>query len=340
MKQLLSDCVKEFVESEYSKTKGKVRSEVTNQVYKSLSNQILQILDKKDLNIFDYDTANLNPIRDRRKYKKVMSGWEKVAIEIKKQSKHLSETTLKSRLSFMSHVLTRIEDEYGINTPKKLFKYKTQRGSVVVINKELFKKTVRTAKEVCMDNESTDQRKLGALTFVLCAYTSARLRDLMELRYSKNINFGNYYSPTYLTYRNRKTKTAPINIKLPNDVVNIIFSMKNGSDFILRGYTDVTMRNNFKDFLMSMEEYHQKVTRTTPMANGTIKTEQIPMFELITPHKVRATFITQMIERGIDLETIMSFSGHSNVLTLSNRYANVSDVHKETQYESYTSIFE
>ena len=240
----------------------------------------------------------------------------------------------------MSHVLTRIEDEYGINTPKKLFTYKTQRGSVVVINKELFKKTVKIAKEVCMDDKSTEQRKLGALTFILCAYTSARLRDLMELRYSKNINFGNYHHPSYLTYRNRKTKTAPINIKLPNDVVSIIYSMKTGSDLILRGFTDVTMRNNFKDFLMGIWDYHQQVTRTTPMANGSIKTEQIPMFELITPHKVRATFITQMIEKGIDLETIMSFSGHSNVLTISNRYANVSDVHKESQYESYTSIFD
>lgn len=340
MKKLLSTCINEFAESEYSNTRGKIRSEMTNKTYRSISKNLIEILSSKDINIYDYDLSGLDAMKDRQKYQERNSKWERLAIRIKKESRHLSENALKHRLDFMKHVLVRIEDEFGVKTGKKFFRYKASRGIPTVINTELFKKTVRHAKDVCASDEYTKQQQLGALTFLLCAYTSARLRDLMELRYSKNISFGNYSHPSYLTYQNRKTKSAPVTIKLPNDIVNILLSMETDSDLILRGYTDGTMRNNFKDFLMTMEDYHIDVTKTTPMANGYVKAKKVKLYEMITPHKVRATFITQMIENGIDLETVMSFSGHNNILTLSNRYAKVSDIHKESQYDIYASIFE
>lgn len=343
MKKLLSDCIVEFAESEYSKTRGKVRSEMTNKTYKSISKSLVEILSSEDINVYNYDLGGLDAVADRLKYQKRNTKWEKLAILIKKNSRHLSENSMRARLDFMRIVLARIEEELGIKTGRKHFKFKQSANRVTVINKELFKKTVKHAKNVCNTNDLfktySKQQKMGAFVFLLCAYTSARLRDLMELRYSKNISFANYPNPSYLTYQNRKTKTKPVTIKLPQDVTNILADMKE-SDLVLRGYTDNTLRLDFKDFLMTMEEYNSDVTRTIPMANGVVKTEKIKLYELITPHKVRATFITQMIESGVDLETVMSFSGHNNVLTLSKRYANVSDIHKESQYELYASIFD
>jgi len=340
MKRLLSECIVDFAESEYSNSRGKLRSEMTNKTYRSLSSQMLEILRSEDINIFNYNLSGIDAVKEPRKFHKVNSKWEKISLLIKRKSKGLSENSLKQRLNFMSHVLTSAENEFGIKTGKKFFKYKAVKAPVTVINADLYKKSVKHAKEVCANEKYTRQQQLGALTFLLGAYTSARLSDLLELRYSKNVSFGNYSHPSYLTYQNNKTKSAPVTIKLPNDVVDILLTMKEDSDYILREYTNNTMRNNFKDFLMTMKEYHQDVTKTRPMANGRVDVRKIKLYEMITPHKVRSTFITQMIENGIDLETVMSFSGHANILTLSNRYAKVSDVHKESQYDIYASIFE
>lgn len=338
-KFLLSECLESFANAEYSNSKGRVRSEMTKKTYRSLCAQVLSIVD--DFNILEYDLKELNQVKNRVQYKRAKARWELLATQIKKSSKNLSELTLKTRLQFVYNALARIEEELTIETGKKAFKYKAQQGEVVVIDQKLYKETVQHAKIVASaSGKYTKQQKYGALAFLLGAYTSARLRDLINLRYSQNIHFGNYTYPSFLTYKNKKTDTKPVTIKLTEDIINIIMGMKGKSDYILGGYTDVTIRNDFKDFLMTMPQYHNKVTKIVNIANGSTNTKLIPMYESITPHNVRATFITQMIEKGVDLETIMSFSGHSNITTLSKRYANVSEAHKQSQYDSYTAMFE
>lgn len=345
MKQMISECIREFAESEYSISRGKKRSESTTRNYKALARVILDFLGKEDFDIYEFDLSSVNPTTERRRYKRRVKQWERLANTIKKQSRDVSERTLKLRLDFMSNVLRKAENDYAVVTGRKYFKYQVKDGGVTVINTELFKRSVKIARAICLDKDYSNKRtQLGAFTFLLCAYTSARIGDIRNFRYSQNFSFGSSTGndtdhPSYLTYRNRKTKSKNITIKLPKDLVEVILAMESDSDYLLRGASEVTIRYHFKDFLMSIPDYNISSVRTRVMASGKVKTESLKLYDIITPHKVRATFITQMIENGVDLETVMSFSGHTDIRTLSTRYTNVSDAHKEKQYSIYTAIF-
>lgn len=365
-KYTLSDAILNFVTQKYHVTKGTQRADITIKSYKTISNILLKTIQKHKI---DYDLLELNLnkyLDDPIKSNQIKNKYRNISEIIKSESKHLSHNTLQKRLNILKYSLYSAEKDMTIKTYVAPFDMKSKSTKREVMSASAFKTTIKNAFLVLRQQErekikrkqcpasgkfikSPEQisqagdvkmMKRGAFAFLLVAFTSARIKDVMSWRFSKNISINKHHY--ILSYKPNKTKHTVINIPLPLQLNRYINHLIRNNDHAMKDYfldnlSYTHLLKCFRYFIKSIPELNQEVSVHKDLSNGEVITKQKKLYEVLTFHNIRATFITQMVEKGIDLETIMNFSGHTNIQTLSQKYTNISDEHKGKMYQKFMS---
>ena len=365
-KYTISDAIQNFVSQKYHITRGTRRAEITLESYRSISNILINIIQTHKID-YDLMSINLNKyLDDPIKSNRVKNKYKKISDVIRNESEHLSHNTLQKRLDILKYSLFLAEKEMMIKTFTTPFEFKSKHTKRRVMNDKVFKKTIKNA-FICLDaqekqiqqrkkcfksgrflrafkrtekKQDVKMMKRGAFAFLLVAFTSARIKDVMSWRFSKNISINKHHY--ILSYKPNKTKHTVINIPLPLQLNRYINHLIHNNDHAMRDYlldnlSYTHLLKCFRYFIKSIPELNQEVSVHKDLSNGEVITKQKKLYEILTFHNIRATFITQMVEKGIDLETIMNFSGHTNIQTLSQKYTNISDEHKGKMYQKFMS---
>lgn len=373
MRYTLTDAITNFVSQKYHISKGTRRTEVTLNSYRLLAELLFKTIYKHNIN-HDLIKLNLNDYtKDPIKTNKIKSLYKNIAETIKNDYSNISHNTLKKRLNVLKYSFYLAEKEMNIKTYAEPFDLKVKFTKREVMSEELYKKTIKKAFSVlAMENvaddyhpnskrcsktgqfkrgkynssyethlRSTDiqMKKRGAFTFLLVAFTSARIKDVMSWKFSENLSV---QGDTYLlSYKPNKTKHAVINIPLPlqiNEYLNEEIKKVDNrirTDYFLNGVSYAHILRSYRRFIESIPDFNQEITTHKDMCDGQVITKNKKLYEVLTFHNIRATFITQMVQKGVDLETIMNFSGHTNIQTLSKKYTNISDEHKDKMYKNF-----
>ena len=133
--------------------------------------------------------------------------------------------------------------------------------------------------------------------FLLLAWTGARFSDLEKISQT-DIKDG------FITFRQKKTNTK-VTIPL-HPVVSEILQKYNYQ------MPEPISNQKFNEYIKEVAETAgltspEVLTRTV---GGTLKSETMPKFELISSHTGRRSFCTNMYKRGLPTLMIMSISGH------------------------------
>ena len=133
--------------------------------------------------------------------------------------------------------------------------------------------------------------------FLLLAWTGARFSDLEKISQT-DIKDG------FITFRQKKTNTK-VTIPL-HPVVSEILQKHNYK------MPEPISNQKFNEYIKEVAEMAgmtspEVLTRTV---GGTLKSETMPKFELISSHTGRRSFCTNMYKRGLPTLMIMSISGH------------------------------
>lgn len=329
--------MKEFIDMQHSEVTGKRRSENTMESYSTTFVWFRDKLFKQNYNI-NVLAFNLNG-KSGVALKESKKAYKRLRDKIITCSASNSINTLNSRLKMVAWVLAKAEKDYNIKTGKEYFKaQKNKDNEVIVIDQDLHKKTFLNALQVAKTQVykgAKEKGYLGSLIYILLSITGSRIGDMRQWSFSKNVIFDSK-GTSFLVFKDQKVKYKTIEIPLPGPVAEILKAHQNKStDTIFHYYSYVHLSTCFKEFLMTIPDFHKEQIVSKANAAGVLKTEKKPLYKIYTPHKLRSTFITQMIESGADLDTVMSFSGHKSVKTLSNRYTNVSRNHRIKTYNNY-----
>ena len=77
------------------------------------------------------------------------------------------------------------------------------------------------------------------------------------------------------------------------------------------------------------------VSVSTLMGSSSVNTEKRPLYEVISSHSCRRTFIMNLLSKGIDYKTIMTMTGHSDVKSLM-KYVSVNSERIELGRDIYS----
>lgn len=177
-----------------------------------------------------------------------------------------------------------------------------------VLTEDELSKVIAAAYEEHNDSRSN---KLFYPALLLMIETGVRRGELFGLKWS-NVDFKNSQvlikDTVYDDNGKIKTKKKPKNqssvrwLPLSQNMMDTLGSIKRTSEFVFTSKNGslVNLRNFFRAFV--------RWCNTAGIGKH-------------SPHDLRHTFITDMVNSGESLPTIQSFSGHANVTTLLNVYA-------------------
>lgn len=175
------------------------------------------------------------------------------------------------------------------------------------------------------------QYKIKSL-FILACSTGLRYGDLTSLKKSNFV--GNTIKVrASKTDNNKSSKTLFIPIvpiadqilkEIGYDMSKIKLSNQKAND-----YLTVILRQLNIDTPTIKYEYS---------LNGDRKEIEIPKYDIITFHSGRDTFITNCLIAGVDVTTVMSWSGHSKYDTF-KKYIKLSEEYLKTQHVKVNNLF-
>lgn len=124
---------------------------------------------------------------------------------------------------------------------------------------------------------------------------------------------------------NQKTKKYT---KVPLDPIGIEIVKKYGKNKsrdmgIFPKYSQVHFNENIKKIFRDLN-LNRLVSVTRMMGTKSIDTQNVPLYDVVSSHVGRRTFIMNLIEKGHDYKTIMTMTGHSDVKSLM-KYISVDD---------------
>lgn len=137
-------------------------------------------------------------------------------------------------------------------------------------------------------------------------------------------------------WENQKTKkytTVPLD-KIGIDILKKYGKSKSRSMKIFPKYSSVkfniTLKKLFKELNLK-----RLVSVSKLMGSKTVDTEKKPLYEVISSHCGRRTFIMNLLTRDVDYKTIMTMTGHSDVKSLM-KYVSVSNERVELGRNIYS----
>lgn len=147
---------------------------------------------------------------------------------------------------------------------------------------------------------------------VFMCVTGCRWSDLHHMTWDSQ----NFDNETF-TWENQKTKKYTT---VPIDPIGVEILKKYGRSKSRRmklfpKYSSVHFNENIKKIFLDLN-MNRLVSVTKMMGTKSVDTEKVPLYEVISSHVGRRTFIMNLIEKGSDYKTIMTMTGHSDVKSL------------------------
>ncbi len=183
-----------------------------------------------------------------------------------------------------------------------------------VLSEDDLKKVIKVAHDEHMMERKSNKCLYPAL--LLMIETGVRIGELLGMLWD-NLNFDNNQvlikDTVYDDKGKIKTKKKPKNyssirwLPLSEKLMNILGSMERTCEFVFPSKAKTPIRPN--NFLRAFKRW---------CSNAGVGEH--------SPHDLRHTFITDMVNSGESITTIQSFTGHANATTLLNVYA-----HKVTE---------
>ena len=148
--------------------------------------------------------------------------------------------------------------------------------------------------------------------FLFMCVIGCRWGDLHTLTWDSK----NFDNETF-TWENQKTKkftTVPLD-KIGIDILKKYGKGKNRTMKIFPKYSQVKFNKLLKKICKEVN-LNRLVSISTLMGTRSVNTEKKPLYEVISSHSGRRTFIMNLLSKGIDYKTIMTMTGHSDVKSL------------------------
>ena len=250
------------------------------------------------------------------------------AQELKEFFQDKSKSTLSQYMKYVCSVFNYAKKKYDIEIDHDSFKVKQPSYGVDVLSVEDFKTFV----DVSFDN----YKDKGALVCLLTAFTGARISEILSWTYSNNIVDG---SLVYLPLKNKKYQKDSITIPLESKLLDVLKyhqEQNTNNDYILYGYSYENARLLFKAFIETLDFMSKSKSKIRLDAQDNVVQESKQLKDIITIHKIRGSFISNMAMMGVSHETIKYFSGHKQDSRSFARYVGVDKEHAKNSYNNFT----
>ena len=264
---------------------------------------VLHVLESFDkvLYLEDIDEGQCNSLAERMKCRKTLNEYINEFIKYSIQLKyHL--TTRRNQIKNIKSILKKSCDLYGyiIQSPKKPAELKSPVIALTPQQVEL------------IDKNKPNDPSLETIWYItrFLLHSCMRIGDAME--------FALPDSKEYIKYINRKTGATSV-FYLPEDIRKYL----NTNPQI--NYTEKTLRNKLKKLLKSYSEFNKKIIIYDYDYTNNLITKRLPIYEVITPHKLRASGITWYLYLGYSEREVREISGHANGSNAFYRYTDITD---------------
>jgi site-specific recombinase XerD len=175
-------------------------------------------------------------------------------------------------------------------------------------------------------NENEVEKLLQQTAGWKTEWLNLRDRAIMELLYASGVRRAELVS---IRIEDMDLDTRTIRVKGKGRKQRIVFFNHTAADAI-RNYLNVRPRSN-ESFLFLTNTKRQLSTRHIwEIFTRIYKVSKLK--KKASPHTLRHSFATHLLERGVDLITIQEFLGHESVAT-TQIYTNVSIEHKKRAYD-------
>jgi integrase len=200
---------------------------------------------------------------------------------------------------------------YNKNYLYKSFAVKSQELEIIILTEdELFQ-----LYNFELDNETFKQVRD---VFCFCCFTSLRYSDVKNLK--KEDVQGEFIHIT--TVKTKSRVSIPL-IAFAKEILNT-YKHKMGNT-ALPVISNQKMNDYLKD-IAKLANLNRPISKVRYSGNTRIETIQ-PLYELITSHMGRKTFVSYMFRKGIDSELIRSISNHKSISSFA-RYNMIDNDHK------------
>lgn len=169
----------------------------------------------------------------------------------------------------------------------------------------------------------TDEEAVARDMFCLQCWTGVRVSDLSQVLCSANLK--TIEGEVFTIFRPEKTK----NSKNLRAIIPLSKLFPAAID-IVKKYLDKTPRfiksrkNNYNELIRAICRHAQfNETRTKTIDSGRGKhSETVPLWQLISSHKGRHSFVTNCKKRGIPENEIIKMTGHATTVQIKKTYDN------------------
>lgn len=169
----------------------------------------------------------------------------------------------------------------------------------------------------------TDEETVARDMFCLQCWTGVRVSDLSQVLCSANLK--TIEGEVFTIFRPEKTK----NSKNLRAIIPLSKLFPAAID-IVKKYLDKTPRfiksrkNNYNELIRTICRHAQfNETRTKTIDSGRGKhSETVPLWQLISSHKGRHSFVTNCKKRGIPENEIIKMTGHATTVQIKKTYDN------------------
>lgn len=167
--------------------------------------------------------------------------------------------------------------------------------------------------------------------FLFMCVIGCRWGDLHTLTWDSQ----NFDNETFM-WENQKTKkftTVPLD-KIGIEILKKYGKGKTRTMKIFPYYSQVKFNVLLKKICKEVN-LNRLVSVSTLMGSSSVNTEKRPLYEVISSHSGRRTFIMNLLSKGIDYKTIMTMTGHSDVKSLM-KYVSVNSERIELGRDIYS----
>jgi hypothetical protein len=294
---------------------GKKFSNLTITSYRQVYNQMTAY--KFNFDIESLDLNNVNNRKDRLKVTRNLQGHvNKYLNMMLDDCKH--HNTRKTHLKIIRTTLKKAETHYGYMFPG-LQSMRELQTEVIALDP--------TQVELIHNNNPGIELEDVWYYTRLMLYSCMRVSDL--------VNFQASSDGSVVTIITKKGIGSISSFYLPKDVRDFLEGKGSFS------HSQQHFRVQLKTLLKSYKQLHEKKIVYTYDHNGNPVHEEKFLYDIITPHKLRASGITYHLSKGLSEIEARNISGHKNGSTAFYRYvkhSNTESIEKQKKYSrQYTA---
>lgn len=168
--------------------------------------------------------------------------------------------------------------------------------------------------------------------FLLACCCGLRFSDLTSLKKANFIDDS-------IRIRASKTDNKKESNTLSIPILDVARNILNEIDYDI---TKIKLSNQKSNDYLTIVLKHIGVDTPTIdyeySANGERKEKEVAKYDVVTFHSSRDTFITNMLIAGVDIPTIMSWTGHNKFETF-KKYIRLSEQYLKTQHKKVINVF-